>query len=63
MEESPAVRAMYRAGEKARRNGTANMTLEEIDAEIDIVRTARLERKRIAVEMEQRHEIQEREAE
>ncbi len=34
-----AVRAMYAQGEAARKNGTAEMTLEEINAEIAAART------------------------
>ena len=33
-----AVRAMHSMGETAKRNGTSEMTLEEINAEIDAVR-------------------------
>ncbi len=36
-----AVLAMYQMGEEAKRNGTANMTLEEINAEIDAARRER----------------------
>ena len=42
--ESPnqrAVRALYQLGEAAERNGTAGMSLEEINAEINAVRRAR----------------------
>ncbi len=41
---SRAVRAMYQLSEEAKRNGTANMTLDEINAEIDAARRERAER-------------------
>lgn len=39
-----AVRALHELGENARKNGTAAMTLEEINAEIAAVRREREER-------------------
>lgn len=41
-----AVRAMYAASEQARKNGTADMTLEEINAEIAAARAERDARKK-----------------
>jgi len=43
--EASAVRALWQLSEDARNNGTANMTLEEIDQEIEEVRSRRTERK------------------
>lgn len=41
-----AVRALRQLSEEAKRNGTANMTLEEINAEIAAARREREERER-----------------
>ena len=41
---SRAVRALHQLSDEAKRNGTANMTLEEINAEIDAARQERAER-------------------
>ena len=41
---SRAVRAMYQLSEEAQRNGTANMTLDEINEEIAAARRERAER-------------------
>ena len=38
-----AVRAMYSLGEAAKENGTADMTLDEINAEISAARAERAE--------------------
>lgn len=43
-----AVRAMCEASEAAKKNGTADMTLEEINAEIVAARAERDERERVA---------------
>lgn len=42
---SRGVRAMRQLGEEAEKNGTADMSLEEINAEIDAVRVERRARK------------------
>lgn len=47
-----AVRAMYEASEKAKRNGTANMTLEEINEEIAAAR-AEMDKRENYVPVEQ----------
>lgn len=44
--DSRAVRALFQLSDEAKKNGTANMTLEEINAEIDAVRRERAERDR-----------------
>lgn len=43
--EPRAIRAMKQLSEEAKQNGTADMTLEEINAEIDTVRSERKARK------------------
>lgn len=39
--DDPGINAMKRLSEEARKNGTADMTLEEINAEIDAARAQR----------------------
>ena len=39
-----AVRALYELSDAAQKNGTANMSLDEINAEIDAVRKQRADR-------------------
>lgn len=43
--ESRAIRAMKQLSEEAEENGTADMSLDEINAEIEAVRAERRERK------------------
>lgn len=45
-EENPGIKAMRLLSEMAKRNGTSEMTLEEINAEIEAVRKERLARKK-----------------
>lgn len=44
-QENPAILAMKKLSENAKKNGTSQMSLEEIDAEIEEVRKMRLEEK------------------
>lgn len=42
--DNAMMRALYALNKEAKRNGTSEMTLEEIDAEIEIVRKERAQR-------------------